>query len=215
MTLLPLIIAIVDTGFAPKYMPVCKGYEPVTVRASAQHGAYDNFGHGQIVARNIHEYTKNVTGDRPYCIWSIKVPVNKDGRFDSEEYLAALRLAASKPTHIVSLSIHGTQQLGEESVLVKRMLNEGRTVIAAAGNSGRELSPCNVFPACIDKRITVVGELKYEERAPHSNYGEVVDVWIHSVHGSGTSFAVGAYLGRWLRDRKHPPYRREHLHEGP
>jgi hypothetical protein len=65
----------------------------------------------------------------------------------------------------------------KERLIIKELLNEGVKIVVAAGNEGREIKDnyCNVFPACHDDRIIVVGYKHSPEFK--SNYGKFVDYY--------------------------------------
>ena len=90
-----------------------------------------------------------------------------------------------------------------ERAIIYTMLDNGITIVAAAGNTKINLDKnCNYFPACYDERIHVIGT----SNRYYSNYGKIVDVYLNgteqTAYGitlSGTSQAAAIYTGKLIK----------------
>lgn len=117
-----------------------------------------------------------------YCIEVRKVYFN--GVFNLQAYLEVL----STDADIVHLSLSGTGYLREEVRLMRLLLDRGVLIVAAAGNDSLNLdNGCNVYPACADPRIVVIGN----GGSQTSNYGKPVDAYLNGqkVTGGGLTMS--------------------------
>jgi hypothetical protein len=77
---------------------------------------------------------------------------------------------------------------------VRRMIDAGITVVAAAGNKGR--SACSASPAHVRVAITVGATNKKDQRAPFSNYGSCVDLYAPGA-GIASAYLRNPNSQRW------------------
>jgi subtilisin family serine protease len=91
-----------------------------------------------------------------------------------------LRRAIELKVNFINISGGGPEYSETEYQLIKRALDSGIKIVAAAGNDGHDISieSNRYYPASYDKRITVVGNLAENgSRAPSSNYGGPTNRW--------------------------------------
>ena len=127
-----------------------------------------------------------------YCIVVIKIYSDK-GSLDAS--INALTYVNSLDVKIVNMSYGGIGFSHAESVEIKKLLDKDVDLVVASGNFAMNFDiSCNFYPACYDKRLTVVGNKNYK-----SNYGKIVDLIIDgnnkealgiSLSGSSQSTAI-------------------------
>lgn len=126
--------------------------------------------HGIITATLIKEYAK----DADYCVTGLVFYPSLD---TSGAFLEALEYAANEEKFdILVIAAGGAYPNKFEKKVILKLLDVGVTIIAAAGNDGKDLgdvgdNTCTYYPACYDTRIVVVGASGVKE----SNKGKVVD----------------------------------------
>lgn len=197
-------VAVVDTGISLKdarRLKLCRDVESKDFTGTTLE---DNHGHGRNVTNIIRDTLKGLD----YCLVIVKV-INVNHVIDIESYFEALKYIAQQPSiEVVNFSIEGTIVYSQEIQWVKTMLDNGKVVIAAAGNGKKELQyKCEIYPACIDDRIVVVGCLKIDGKmCDLSNFGSRVDVWrlgdnvsAGGISMTGTSQATARETGLFVR----------------
>lgn len=213
----PIIVAVIDTGYGYSQ----SGYKPPT-DFLCKKGHYDfvsdtdnyedNLGHGTNVSGIINDYA----GDADYCQIILKYYNIVGG--GPEAIAAAINRAIELNVDIINISSGGATEDRDEEKAIKKALNRGITIVAAAGNSNINLDRENecYYPACYDDRIVVVGALdKNNKRAKFSNYGLLVKMWnigvkvtSNEITLSGTSQATAVTTGKivkemWLKLKNH------------
>jgi subtilisin family serine protease len=201
-----LTIAVIDTGVDRNSNDkLCKmGHKSFTVDKTDTDALKDNHGHGTHVASLI----RREAGLLDYCIVAIKYYADSQtGSQNLKAEMAAIQYAINIKVDYINLSEGGPEFDEKEEQLIKKALDQGIKIVAAAGNERSNIDePENYYyPACYDKRITVVGNLKEMprmswvdkfkelvqvpfsggrsvigpplERSPSSNYGKRVDRW--------------------------------------
>ncbi len=185
----PLKVAIIDTGInLQKFRgPLCQGLS----RDFTGTGLQDDNGHGTMMAQIVADEA----GPASYCLIIVKYY----GGSNMVNYIKALQYVASLDVDFVNLSLAGTTPSTQETALLRNMLNRGVQIVTVAGNEGRNLdTECNVYPACSDFRLTVVGS----HNSGSSNTGHIVDlngpgVWLtEKGEERGTSIAAAYTTGR-------------------
>jgi subtilisin family serine protease len=207
----PIVIAVIDTGLDIKKfkdkIKLCKfGHKDFTGT-----GLNDSHGHGTHISGLIEKNTDNAH----YCQVIMKYydpnSLNRDNLINTEK---AFRMAINLKVDVINYSGGGTMSSSREKVLVQEALDEGITVVVAAGNERCDMdSGCTYYPAMYDSRIIVVGNLS-PKRVPakSSNYGSIVDVWefgvdikSYCINGefgckmTGTSQATAIQSGKAVR----------------
>lgn len=197
-----LKIAIVDTGVnfdRTQDVIFCKGES----RDFTKTGLNDTRGHGTLVTNLIADQLKELD----YCIVMIKW---FDNMYATDEaYINSLKYAISLKPDIINLSLGGIERseysYEDEKLQINTLVKSNVIVIAAAGNDGKDLDKdCNYYPACINKKIVIVGNLDQDgKRYYNSNYGKIVKMWeigtnikSHGMVNTGTSMSCGVATGR-------------------
>jgi hypothetical protein len=195
----PIRVAILDAGlgYTPELLPLCEeGHrdftgEGITDFTASKHG------------NNVAALIAGAAGRGNYCLVILKVFKGQTGN-STKPYIAALHDVYRHGYEVVNLSLSGTGSDLEEYALLRLLLDKGVHVQAAAGNQGYNLDElgCVVFPACADRRITVVGAYDVQR----SNVGLIVDVIgsgkdkrAGGVSLSGTSQATALHTGQVVR----------------
>jgi major intracellular serine protease len=161
-------VAVIDTGFEPGYTwdtdktstpKICPDqlYNFVNVfGAESGKDTRDDNGHGTHVAGLI---AKNAE-DADYCLVIMKFYAGKG--HDPENLHnsnAALKKALKLKVDIVNFSGGGITRDDEECETVKKMLDSGIIIVAAAGNESSDLAEHKYYPALCDSRVLVVGSI--------------------------------------------------------
>ena len=220
-------VAVIDTGFGfnglAHDVKLCKyGHKDFT---SAQEYSMeydtidpipvDRHGHGTNIAGAINKYAKNAD----FCLIILKF--YKDIRGTNAENLEAsvqaFRYAINIKVDIINYSGGGNRGSETERNLVKKFIDNGGTIVAAAGNASENLDLLGnyFYPAMYDDRIIVVGnkeivsfgKTKMKRRSPTSNYGSVVKYWevgtvdMYGYSMSGTSQSTALKTGKIINER--------------
>ena len=194
----PIIVAVIDTGIASDLKGanfLCKmGHKDFTGT-----GIEDHHGHGTHISGLIDQYAKDIVFKSPfkirentntiekllstkidYCQVIIKY-YDPAAKVDNNRYVKALQYAINLKVDIINYSGGGTNYVKEEEFLIKKALRMGIKVVVAAGNeySNIDKSGKCYYPACLDPRLYVVGNLSENlSRTPSSNYGTKVNTWL-------------------------------------
>lgn len=197
-----LRVAVIDTGVRKdifvdkKKNGICKkGHKDLTGK-----GLYDTNGHGTNVSGLINRYARGIK----YCQVIIKYyQENVPGSLNLLRLKQGLKYAIEQKVDMINISGGGPTPNLEEKLLIKKALDQGIEIVAAAGNDKINLDKdCNYYPACYDRRIHVVGVIPKVK----GNYGEVVDFYeegfVRIAHGimlSGSSQATASYTGKLVQ----------------
>lgn len=173
-------VAVIDTGFDfdsawtnakanglafPKLCP--KGHYDFANDSTLPS---DSGEHGTHIAGLIAKGNEKVN----YCLIILKYTGN--GIFDSNMSASnkALARAIELNVDIINYSGGGESKDTTECNLVKKALNRGIKVVAAAGNEKKNLNKTPFYPAMCDSRVFKVMNLtKDKTRQAASNYGKV------------------------------------------
>jgi subtilisin family serine protease len=213
----PIRIVVVDTGFG--YMDhghdakLCNyGHKDFSMEKQATRNyatkdaiPLDTHGHGTNIVGVIDGYLKQTHVN--YCFVIVKY--YSERQTGSQNLLATIRAfnyASNIHAEFINYSGGGPEQNPFERAAIKRFLDHGGKMIAAAGNEGEDLDqPENAYyPALYDKRIIVVGNLgKNGVRYNSSNYGSAVTRWevgqdvkAYDITMTGTSQATAVATGK-------------------
>jgi subtilisin family serine protease len=193
-----LRIAVIDTGINSSYIKranLCKSGHKSFAKDNS---IYDTDGHGTNIAGLIKSKSKNVK----YCLIIIRF-YSKDTSDLQKSFIDSLEYAYTLKPDVINISGGGLFPNKREHIIIKKILNKGIIVNAAAGNEGMNLDTlCNYFPACYDKRINVIGA----KNVSKSNYGHVVDYVLNGknrkafgVNLTGTSQSTAVFTGLMIR----------------
>lgn len=196
-------IAVIDTG-KPRVarVPVCESGHKDFTNTSIN----DVHGHASHVSDLIYQYA----GDKGYCAVFFKYWTPTQLPKDSlDAIIASLKTAADGDYRLVMVAGGGFQYSLGEYAQIKRILNKGNIVVAAAGNEMQDLDVNPYYPAYYDDRIVVVGGYS-EPGVRRFNDGSKVDRYERGwnvkamVNGveqvmSGTSQATGIATGKIVK----------------
>lgn len=195
-------IYVVDTGVSTSHTDFAGRVPTGWTRINDGRGYQDCGGHGTHVAGTAAGTTYGVA--KKAAIIPVRVLECNGSGWSSDVMLgidwAISHHLAGQPA-VMNLSVGGfTNSSFDETV--QRAVNDGITVVAAAGNSG--VDACGASPARVPSAITVAATNINDEQVSWSNYGSCVDVqapgfgirsaWINAPTGyntlDGTSMAV-------------------------
>lgn len=195
-------IAVVDTGIYTQSntLKLCEGLSrDFTYDLTLQ----DKVGHGQNIAHIISDKIQHID----HCFVIIKVFSKKNNSLAISN--EGLEYALKLKVDVVNYSAGGEEPNETEQRIIQNMLDSGIKVVVAAGNEGNDLDvKCNYFPACIDPRLKVVGNLNSDgTRHKRSNYGKYVKTWrigSNIIAGglieTGTSQATAVYTADIVKE---------------
>lgn len=173
-------VAVLDTGFDSIYdnsINRCPGYLD---RDFAKSDVF-NPNHGTNVVGLIQKYAGGVD----FCFILVKwwSPDSKNYK----AFIQGLEYIAKIKPDIINISGGGNRKYSREMLAVKKIINNGTIIVAAAGNEQTNLNKsCNYYPACYDSRIIVVGAK--DPNKTFSNYGSnYVD---YVMDGNGTAYGI-------------------------
>lgn len=157
-------VAVIDTGINITKAPNVKLCNTDHKDFSAS-SIVDTNGHGTNVSEIIAKNNK----DNDYCIYAIKF--YSENTDTLKAFVQSLVYVNTLKVDIVNLSVSGSGFSKLESILIKQLLDKGVKVVVAAGNDNKDISKkCDVYPACYDDRIYIIGN-----KSNKSNYGKQVD----------------------------------------
>lgn len=215
-----VVVAVIDTGISSSLKNanfLCDtGHMDFTGT-----GIEDHHGHGTNVSGLIDQYAKNLVIDEGsselevlsrrinYCQVVLKYydPEQKDAE-GLKQYLKALRAAIDLKVDIINISGGGSYFSTEEQILIKKALDSNIKLVVAAGNNHSDLDNAPFYPANLDNRLYIVGNLtKTKQISPTSNFGIKVNTWeigekrssYNSTPLSGTSQATAVKSGKLVR----------------
>lgn len=166
-------VAVIDSGFNQELfdVPLCDTghFDFITDKELVPRNANYEEIHGSHIAGTIVEYAK----DADYCLiimryWS-KQKVVYDPTMDN--VVKAIKRAIDYDVDIINMSFGGKDENLEETKIVKKALDLGIKIVAAAGNERLILDIFPFYPACADPRVHIVEALDQKgSRLPASNY---------------------------------------------
>ena len=186
-------VAILDDGKPKNFvMNECKNGNINFTKKSM----ISSTGHGENIASIIKKEAKN----SKYCVVYVKFYDKDLSQEDNvKSFLDALRYISSAEVDIVNISAGGATSVEEEKTEIKKILDKGVVIVAAAGNTNDKLTikKCNYFPACYDDRILVIGAKDVDL----GNKGEKVTLYETGVSGNwrGTSQATAIFTGKLIK----------------
>lgn len=214
-------IGVIDTGFDfistwPKVnkskfaMPkLCKtGHTDFTGT-----GIRDVEGHGTHIGSLIAQGNMDVN----YCIVVLKF-WNPGMRGAAVAEIAAIERAIELKVDIINMSLYGSEYIKAECDVLKKALDAGIKVVAAAGNEHQDISVQGAFPATCDSRIVKVVNIDSKGKLHRSsNYSTIHIPNLYTVVGTdvyglkpnnkfesmtGTSQAAAVFTSSLIREVK-------------
>lgn len=230
----PIVIAVIDTGYVKPERPYV-GPKPVFCKlghvdfTKSDRSSYEIPDDTEIHGHNIVHVIANEIGEVPegtYCIVLIKYwSKSIAGSATIENSLKAFKWADALNVDVINYSSNGDDEDPREDREIKKILNKGIKVVVAAGNDGNKIQKWKpAYPAMVDSRLVVVGNMTQEYfqhkgsskesyRHPTSNYGSVVNRWEVGTRVCGgnwcmtgtsqaTAVATGKIVKEMIENRK-------------
>ena len=183
-------VAVIDSGVSNHSLlserMKSKGYDYVDADTDPTN---DLSGHGTHVAGIIADCTT----DTPVWIYPIRV-LNSVGTGQMSNVVSAVLEATDANVDVINLSLESSKMSEALDDAIESAVNQGVTVVIAAGNHSRDTS--EVCPAHLTgEGIIVVGSAEALEtgyhRADYSNYGNSVDLYAFGTNINSCSRSGG------------------------
>lgn len=168
-----IIVCVVDTGLDylhPDFEGRVAGGENL-INPGADY--YDDADHGTHVAGTIAaaDNSIGVVGVAPLAkIYAAKV-LNSFGSGSSQDVADGILACVANGAHVINMSLGSTGSSGVIQSAIKVALDAGIVVIAAAGNSGKEVG----YPAANEGVYAISATDKFNKLASFSNFGSEID----------------------------------------
>lgn len=172
------VIAVIDTGSSER--------DNVIERVSMLgEDVSDDNGHGDEMISKI------LSQDKDAKVISIKA-MDSNGRGTTSSVYAGLQYAIEKKVDIINMSFVGIANEDNSSIkdLIETAINQGITVVGAAGNNGTDAS--YFIPGCVEGAYIIGAANSDGTRLESSNYGKTVD---YNVVAGSTSEASALFTG--------------------
>lgn len=172
------VIAVIDTGSSERDNVI----ERVSMLGD---DVSDDNGHGDEMISKI------LSQDKDAKIISIKA-MDSNGRGTTSSVYAGLQYAIEKKVDIINMSFVGIANEDNSSIkdLIETAINQGITVVGAAGNNGTDAS--YFIPGCVEGAYIIGAANSDGIRLESSNYGKTVD---YNVVADSTSEASALFTG--------------------
>lgn len=172
------VIAVIDTGSSERDNVI----ERVSMLGD---DVSDDNGHGDEMISKI------LSQDKDAKVISIKA-MDSNGRGTTSSVYAGLQYAIEKKVDIINMSFVGIANEDNSSIkdLIETAINQGITVVGAAGNNGTDAS--YFIPGCVEGAYIIGAANSDGTRLETSNYGKTVD---YNVIAGSTSEASALFTG--------------------
>lgn len=172
------VIAVIDTGSSERDNVI----ERVSMLGA---DVSDDNGHGDEMISKI------LSQDKDAKVISIKA-MDSNGRGTTSSVYAGLQYAIEKKVDIINMSFVGIANEDNSSIkdLIETAINQGITVVGAAGNNGTDAS--YFIPGCVEGAYIIGAANSDGTRLETSNYGKTVD---YNVVAGSTSEASALFTG--------------------
>ena len=172
------VIAVIDTGSSERDNVI----ERVSMLGD---DVSDDNGHGDEMISKI------LSQDKDAKVISIKA-MDSNGRGTTSSVYAGLQYAIEKKVDIINMSFVGIANEDNSSIkdLIETAINQGITVVGAAGNNGTDAS--YFIPGCVEGAYIIGAANSDGTRLETSNYGKTVD---YNVVAGSTSEASALFTG--------------------
>jgi subtilisin family serine protease len=160
--------------------------------------------HGTNIAGLIQDFG----GYANFCMVILKY-YNPDatGQQNLDASVAAVKYATRIKADFINYSGGGQLSDEAENTAIKKYLDQGGKIVAAAGNEAESSDIAPFYPAMSDPRIISVGSTDmYGRKLPSSNYGPKVTKWevghkmkAFGIRLTGTSQAAAVTTGKIIR----------------
>ena len=176
------VIAVIDTGSSERDNVI----ERVSMLGD---DVSDDNGHGDEMISKI------LSQDKDAKVISIKA-MDSNGRGTTSSVYAGLQYAIEKKVDIINMSFVGIANEDNSSIkdLIETAINQGITVVGAAGNNGTDAS--YFIPGCVEGAYIIGAANSNGTRLESSNYGKTVDYNVVADSSSEASALFTGYLSK-------------------
>ena len=211
-----LIVAVIDTGFGyngagqndyhlcPKWHRDLVGLGTYEHQHTVVGVPLDTHGHGTNVVGLIERYAGL---DVDYCVVIIKFYDDRVPGISKRLSSVAINYARKIHADVINISAGGYSPSDTEQRAVKKYLDQGGSIFAAAGNNGVDLGLKPYYPAMSDPRVNIVGAFdeNLKMKTSYSNYKKDLHFWeigtnleAYGITMTGTSQATAVATGKWI-----------------
>ena len=166
-----LIIAVVDSGVDSSHQFIdsrlTSGYDFVRKDDDPD----DEDGHGTHVSGTVVDCT---LGMNEISVMPVKV-LDENGEGYNSDIGDGILYAADNGATVINLSFGGSHSPYVHTI-VESVIDNGKIVVAASGNEGRDIDGSGACPAHIEQAITVGSVNEKMKVEYYSNYGQKLDV---------------------------------------
>lgn len=176
------VIAVIDTGSSERDNVI----ERVSMLGD---DVSDDNGHGDEMISKI------LSQDKDAKVISIKA-MDSNGKGTTSSVYAGLQYAIEKKVDIINMSFVGIANEDNSSIkdLIETAINQGITVVGAAGNNGTDAS--YFIPGCVEGAYIIGAANSDGTRLETSNYGKTVDYNVVAYSTSEASALFTGYLSK-------------------
>lgn len=176
------VIAVIDTGSSERDNVI----ERVSMLGD---DVSDDNGHGDEMISKILSQGKDAK------VISIKA-MDSNGKGTTSSVYAGLQYAIEKKVDIINMSFVGIANEDNSSIkdLIETAINQGITVVGAAGNNGTDAS--YFIPGCVEGAYIIGAANSDGTRLETSNYGKTVDYNVVAGSSSEASALFTGYLSK-------------------
>jgi len=184
-----IVIAVIDSGVALNHEDLITKVVPGYNFIEDSFDAYDDNGHGTMVASIAAAETNNSIGMAGVCWQSMIMPIKCFDSLGDGSYLAiagGIRFAADRGAQIINMSFGGESDSFILEDACQYAFSKGCVLIAATGNDSGPVR----YPAQYDDYCLAVGASNASDQlADFSNFGSQVDVVAPGVDVFGALFS--------------------------
>ncbi|MCK4942538.1 MAG: peptidase S8 [Candidatus Aminicenantes bacterium] len=184
-----IVIAVIDSGVALYHEDLITKVVPGYNFIEDSFDAYDDNGHGTLVASIAAAETNNSIGVAGVCWQSMIMPIKCFDSLGDGSYLAiagGIRFAADRGALVINMSFGGESDSFILEDACQYAFSKGCVLIAATGNDGGQV----LYPAQYDDYCVAVGASNASDQlADFSNFGSQVDVVAPGVDVFGALFS--------------------------
>lgn len=173
----PITVAVIDTGVDSSHPDLAANLLTGVNLLDQSKPPDDDYGHGTHVAGIIAAAANNAEGGAGLASSCKVLPIRVLGTTGGSTYdvVNGIDYAIKNGARVLNLSLGSSQNSQIEREAIKRALDAGLVVVAAAGNDALSGNPLN-YPAAFPGVIGVTATDNQDKRALFSSYNSMVTV---------------------------------------